>query len=257
MDVGQRTAYQLVLLGAGPHAGERVGLDRAVTTVGRAAGCDLRLDDPAVSAHHAQLLRGPAGVVVDLGSTNGTTVGGRPVSGEQPLRDGDVVAFGGVPLRLEVVGAPGPVRYEVGEQRAGSISNVAGNQTVRYEQYVHTVQAQKADFLREVAATRTRARWLVWVGLVLTVLGSGVFLEFVLGFLSGIWGSFDEPMEAVPDLQVREVAGVPTFVYGAVVASVGSVLLMVGVVLHVVATARTRRVERDLTVLPPWQTPYA
>ena len=146
--------------------------------------------------------------------------------------------------------------YEVGDQRAGSIHNVAGDQTIRYEQYVHTVQAQRADFLREVAGTRTRARWLVWLGLVLTVAGGAVFMEFVLGFLAGIWGSFDEAAPTVPDLQIREVAGVPTFVYGAVVGGVGSVMLLVGTVLHVVATARARRVDRDLPVLPPWQTPY-
>ena len=149
------------------------------------------------------------------------------------------------------------VAYTVGDQRAGSISNVAGDQTIRYEQYVHTVEARRADFFRDIAATRTKARWLVWTGLLLTVAGSAVFMEFVLGFLAGIWGSIDEDLAGttMPDLQIREFAGVPSFVYGAAVAGAGSVLLLVGTVLHVVAIARTRRVDRDLPVPPPWYAP--
>ncbi|NTU63171.1 MAG: FHA domain-containing protein, partial [Chloroflexi bacterium] len=44
-------------------------------TIGRAAECDLLLDSPLVSRHHARLERsGPAHVLIDLGSTNGTYV---------------------------------------------------------------------------------------------------------------------------------------------------------------------------------------
>ena len=116
MDVGARTAPELVLLGPGPRAGERLGLRGRTTTVGRDAGCDLRLDDPAVSARHAQLLRDAAGVrVVDLGSTNGTWVGDEPVHGERRLRPGEVVTFAGVSVRLE-----GPAGADAPDAGAGA-----------------------------------------------------------------------------------------------------------------------------------------
>lgn len=50
--------------------------ESTTTTIGRAPGNDVVLDDPRVSSHHARLIRTENGLVVeDLGSTNGTSVG--------------------------------------------------------------------------------------------------------------------------------------------------------------------------------------
>ncbi len=73
----------------------------AVTRIGRAHDVDLRLDDTAVSRHHAELRRLPATsaaepgghLLVDLGSTNGTLVDGRRVETAQ-LHDGDRIEIG-------------------------------------------------------------------------------------------------------------------------------------------------------------------
>ncbi len=65
---------------------------------GRGDGCDLFLDDPDCSRHHAEFVRDEQGVLVrDLASKNGVTVGARRVS-ERRLRDGDEVRFGRVTL---------------------------------------------------------------------------------------------------------------------------------------------------------------
>ena len=66
-----------------------------VTTIGRAKGVDIRLEDPSVSRLHAELIRrGDFVYVSDLGlSANGTRVNGRPV-GRRVLAEGDVVTFG-------------------------------------------------------------------------------------------------------------------------------------------------------------------
>ncbi|MCB9624177.1 MAG: sigma 54-interacting transcriptional regulator [Polyangiales bacterium] len=59
---------------AGPDAGARAAGDETLT-VGSASGNDLVLRDPTVSRYHLELRRVPEGVeVVDLGSTNGTSV---------------------------------------------------------------------------------------------------------------------------------------------------------------------------------------
>ena len=72
-------------------------LTRAVTRLGRGSDVDIRVDDPGVSRHHAEILLGREVVLRDLGSTNGTYVDGVQV-GEVVLRDGAVVQLGGTRL---------------------------------------------------------------------------------------------------------------------------------------------------------------
>jgi hypothetical protein len=68
--------------------------------VGRASTCEVRLSDRSVSRRHAQLRRqGDGWRVVDLLSTNGTYLNGRPIS-SAVARPGDEVCFGGHALRL-------------------------------------------------------------------------------------------------------------------------------------------------------------
>ena len=70
---------------------------------GRAAENDVVLEgDPyASSKHTAVLVRDGARVVRDLGSTNGTFVGGAPLAGEHVLRTGDELRIGETELRYE------------------------------------------------------------------------------------------------------------------------------------------------------------
>jgi hypothetical protein len=64
-------------------------LSHPVTVIGRAAEADLRLEDSGVSRRHAELRYADGRVeLIDLGSTNGVTVNGKPV-GRAELRDGD------------------------------------------------------------------------------------------------------------------------------------------------------------------------
>lgn len=76
-------------------------LERSTTTIGRHAGSDIRLDDQAVSTHHAVLrleatpyLEGYHDVVLeDLASTNGTLVNDEPIT-RQTLHQGDLIRIG-------------------------------------------------------------------------------------------------------------------------------------------------------------------
>lgn len=70
--------------------------------VGRAAGCDLVLDDDDVSREHASLERRWDGVEVrDLGSKNGVELDGERIVEAARLRDGQVVVVGSTRLRLD------------------------------------------------------------------------------------------------------------------------------------------------------------
>lgn len=69
--------------------------------VGRSPGADIVLPGIYVSGRHARFsIQGPALVVEDLGSMNGTTTNGRPVTGSVVLHDGDLVEIGDVSMRV-------------------------------------------------------------------------------------------------------------------------------------------------------------
>jgi FHA domain len=62
--------------------------------IGRGETCGLRLACHTVSSAHAELVdQGSAAVLRDLGSTNGTFVNGRRVTGAVELASGDLVQF--------------------------------------------------------------------------------------------------------------------------------------------------------------------
>ncbi|WP_327596319.1 FHA domain-containing protein [Streptomyces chartreusis] len=64
--------------------------------IGRAPDNDLVIDDLVVSRHHAELRALPDGgyEIADLGSHNGTYLGGVPVTGTAPIGAGDIVGIG-------------------------------------------------------------------------------------------------------------------------------------------------------------------
>ena len=82
--------------------GDLLPLDH-YTTIGRRDDNSLVLDDSYVSGAHAEVMFDQgAWWVVDLSSTNGTFVNGRPVRARIRLANGDVVQFGRMTLRVNV-----------------------------------------------------------------------------------------------------------------------------------------------------------
>lgn len=69
--------------------------------VGRSPGADIVLPGAYVSGRHARFApQGPALVVEDLGSMNGTTANGRAIVGPTVLHDGDLVQVGDTVIRV-------------------------------------------------------------------------------------------------------------------------------------------------------------
>ena len=88
----------------GPDKGLGLELDDEPIRIGTSPGCAVRLTDPAVSGVHLELARSAHGLLVrDLGSTNGTFVGGRRIQGV--FAEGTVtVSAGGSELRVTPLG---------------------------------------------------------------------------------------------------------------------------------------------------------
>jgi pSer/pThr/pTyr-binding forkhead associated (FHA) protein len=71
-----------------------LGLTDKPVTIGRKADNALVIEDPAVSGHHARIVKVQAVFFLeDLKSTNGTAINGRPITRQQ-LRDADVITIG-------------------------------------------------------------------------------------------------------------------------------------------------------------------
>ena len=83
-------------------AGRRYALRPGMTTIGRGGDNDIVLDTPSVSAHHAEI-RYENGhyILYDRGSTNGTFVNGRRISGPNMIKAGWRVRVGEVELVVE------------------------------------------------------------------------------------------------------------------------------------------------------------
>jgi two-component system cell cycle response regulator len=73
----------------------------ASTVVGRSPECEVHIDHVGISRRHARILREAETdyVVQDLGSRNGTTVRGQPITSTR-LADGDRIGFGPVFFRF-------------------------------------------------------------------------------------------------------------------------------------------------------------
>ena len=89
---------------SGPTVGKVYPLEAAEISIGRDSSNMVAINDAEVSRRHARMeLRGPAYMIQDLGSTNGTFVNGTRITGLQVLNPGDTVAFGeGIVLLFDV-----------------------------------------------------------------------------------------------------------------------------------------------------------
>jgi len=97
----------LEILNEGPMKGTRFPLRTPLVHVGRGAHNDVRLADDSVSETHGKLQRREDGwYVVDMGSTNGTYVGGTRITSERKLEGTPDVRFGGMKMRFAPAGAP-------------------------------------------------------------------------------------------------------------------------------------------------------
>ena len=246
-------------------AGSRLRVLPGATVAGRDPHNDVVLSDLTVSRRHVEFRWiGPDLWIEDLHSSGGTIVNGQRLASPQRLRSGDEIQLGAVRLRYQVAGQEAvtqlvasvphpstpPAGVQVDSQTGQIINNVDGNQ------YFHYIQQQRDSFLSQVAATKTKARWFTWLGVVVLLVGLAAFGRMVLVFLQAIYSSLAAGMNGStvpPDFKGifdEKVFGLSYGLLGFAVGTLGEVMVIIGIVLHITAAARRRRVEKELP-LPP------
>jgi pSer/pThr/pTyr-binding forkhead associated (FHA) protein len=101
-----------------------IWLSDDVTTLGRAASCQIVIDNDFASRRHAQIVRRDELYWLrDLNSKNGTLLDGQPVTTEMSLSDGAEIRIGDTVFRFidpmatrtqpGVSGGPLPIRVDV------------------------------------------------------------------------------------------------------------------------------------------------
>ncbi|HEY7012123.1 MAG TPA: FHA domain-containing protein [Streptosporangiaceae bacterium] len=214
---------QLVVLEPGSDRGRRIPLDRDYLVVGRESACDVRFDNPHVSRTHAALRRhGDAVYVEDLGSFGGTFVNGAAAITACELHVGDLLTFASVTARLESGGISGEETITMVRAMPARPAGARVAQRID-EQPVAAV----SNAVRQVAATRTKARRLAGTGLLMLVVGFGVFAAAA-------------DLSPTASLAGREVGGIPVGLAGGALAALGATLLIVGIVLRALAASRRK-----------------
>lgn len=133
----------------GRQAGTRQPLSTPLTFIGRAPGCELRLNVDGIQPLHCLLAFGPQGVLVrDLETAAGTFVNGQRIH-SCPLQDNDVLALGALQIRVSLppgtaqVAAASDVEAERDAVRVQTAA-VAAQQAALLEQESRLLQQQGA-----------------------------------------------------------------------------------------------------------------
>jgi len=179
------------------------------------------------------------------------------------LRSGDLVSFGEVELRFQVSGGdatsatprvqhdvPRHAELRVESQAASQLNNVGHDQ---YNSYTQHIREERDSLARDIASTKTKATRLIWIGFAMFVVGGCTYAWTILRFVGQVDDGFslDDPSAfQPPSLFGGDIGGIPVGLVGFAVAGLGSLLLMVGIVLHVVAASKRRRLEVKPLVPP-------
>lgn len=147
----------LEVINEGPAKGRRFDIHVPLAHVGRGAHNDVVVGDDSVSDTHAKLQRRDDGwYLIDLGSTNGTYVGGHRLTAERRLDDTPDVRFGGVKLIFHAEGAAAASRG------TRPIANAEKSKLKTAGPSASRIPAATADPARRIPA------WL-WIVVVLAV----------------------------------------------------------------------------------------
>jgi predicted component of type VI protein secretion system len=162
------------------------------TTIGRVDDNTFPVPEASVSSHHCEiLLRGGDIVVRDLNSTNGTFINGHQVTGEAPLKNGQILRLGQVELRLEdgaAGGAPPSPSVEAAPKPAPAAKKLP-DQTMVIPQGVKLGQepSTTVTFNKSAFAKKSNMGTKIFIGVIVLVGIAVVVLLVVVARRSGLF----------------------------------------------------------------------
>jgi pSer/pThr/pTyr-binding forkhead associated (FHA) protein len=138
------------------------------TTIGRVDDNTFPIAEASVSSHHCEvLLRGGEIIIRDLNSTNGTFINGRQITGEGPLKPGQILRLGQVEMRLEDASAQKPPAKKLPDQTMVIPQGVK----LGHEPATKTATFDKSAFAKKSnVATKVFIGVVVLLGVVVVVL---------------------------------------------------------------------------------------
>lgn len=233
----------------GTDAGRRLHVGPGARSIGRDAGNDLPLEDPAVSGRHAivRAVDDRHVEITDLASTNGSWVGGRRIDGAAVVSVGETITIGTTQLVVEtglstddpdllddpvwadptsaastgLAPAAMPRVSDAGPVAGGDVS-MAGGLVAGRDLVYH-------DGFRLRSRMRPEARRILHVGIGFTV--GGVFVAFVavIGMIVGLnrpgFDPFDDDGFS-DDFELWTFLGLGAFGVGMLVAVIGVVMIV-------------------------------
>jgi pSer/pThr/pTyr-binding forkhead associated (FHA) protein len=171
---GRPVLALLEITNPGPTKGQKFEIHVPLAHVGRGSHNDIVLADDSVSETHAKLQKRDDGwYVVDVGSTNGTYVGGQRLSAERKLEGAPDVRFGGVKMIFRAKDLPGETAAG-GTRAIASIDRSKLRQTTPATQHIPAPVAESAPEAGNTPARQGLPGW-VWGVVVLAVVAAVAF----------------------------------------------------------------------------------
>jgi len=167
--------------------GRSFDLAEGTTAVGRVEDNAFQIAEPSVSSHHGEIIVSGGSIVVrDLNSTNGTFINGQQITGEAPLKPGQILRLGQIELRLEMAAhssaAPAaPSRPAAPSAGAKSPPKKLPDQTMVIPQGVKLGQEHgtKPPFENTAFAKKSNTGTMVFVGVAIAV---GVIVVVIIAY---------------------------------------------------------------------------
>jgi predicted component of type VI protein secretion system len=124
---GKSTMNYVLQVVRGRSASTTLKLGDGVTSIGRHDDCLIRIKSAQVSRRHCEVFEVSDKLTIrDLGSSNGTFVNGKKVSGQLALKPGDELTVGAVTLRVAKLGQPLQPASPVSKPKAADTAIIEG-----------------------------------------------------------------------------------------------------------------------------------
>lgn len=246
--------WPALVVTSGPQAGQRYTLGAEHLSLGRSPDADIRLVSHNVSREHLRVVpQGSHLLVHDLGSANGTYVNGSRLTGTGFVGPGGMLRVGDVEMQYIVPDhshrtdpTPAPRSFGFGDVggpvNVGDPVNYSGNQVVGsgsiHHGSVHHGDKYELDFdngLQELFSGRGPGRVIMGLGLILAIVGFGIWMSVIFSFMPGDSGA------TPPNTFEKEMLGLNAAILGFALFGGGGVLSTVGASMSKAARQRAGR----------------